>query len=141
MQEDANLVVNIRQGFPLGKGFGVPIDYVLPIVDLSEINPFIDYIPHNGVFYVLMRTGIPGAVAFWTMLGLGILLACRLARSRDRELALLGALITVALVAYAFEGAVDQGFFFYRIAFVMGTLLGLAEAARRMSLRPLQVHG
>jgi hypothetical protein len=36
------------------------------------------------------------------------------------------------VVAYAFEGHTDQGFFYYRVAFVMGTLLGLAEAARRM---------
>jgi hypothetical protein len=132
IQEDENIWFNIRQSKVIGKGFGVPIDYALPIEDISDIDPLITYIPHNGVLYILMRMGILGAVAFWSMLGIAIVLACRLARAVDREFAAIGALTVAMLVAYAFEGHTDQGFFFYRVAFVMGTLLGLAEAARRM---------
>lgn len=135
VQEDANLLLNIRQSGPLGKGFGVPIDYALPIVDISDIDPLIAYIPHNGVLYVLMRMGVLGAIAFWAMLGVGIVVACRLARSHDRELAVVGALLVSVLVGYAFQGYVDQGFFFYRVAFVVGTLLGLADIARRLAVR------
>jgi len=132
VQEDANLKLNIREGAPFGKGFGVPIDYALPIVNISTIDPLIAYIPHNGVLYVFMRMGVLGAVAFWSLLGAGIVGGCRLARCRDRELALIGALLVCGLLAYAVEGYNDQGFFFYRIAFVVGTLLGLGEAARRL---------
>jgi hypothetical protein len=132
IQEDENIWFNIRQSKVIGKGFGVPIDYALPIEDISDIDPLITYIPHNGVLYILMRMGILGAVAFWSMLGVAIVLACRLARAADREFAAVGGLTVAMLVAYAFEGHTDQGFFFYRVAFVMGTLLGLAEAARRM---------
>ncbi len=132
VQENANLKYNIRQGGLLGKGFGVPIDYALPIVNISATDPYIDYIPHNGVLYQLMRMGILGAIAFWALLGTGIVAGCRLARSVDREIAVVGAVVAAGLVAYALEGAVDQGFFFYRIAFEMGILLGLAEAARRI---------
>lgn len=132
VQEDANLLLNIREAGPLGKGFGVPINYALPIVDLSDVNPFIQYIPHNGVLYILMRMGPLGGIAFWSMLGIGIVAACRVAKSRDRELAAVGAIVVAALIGYAFEGHIDQGFFFYRIAFVVGTLLGLTEAARRL---------
>ncbi len=131
IQEDANLKLNIHEGGLLGKGFGVPIDYALPIVDISAIDPLITYIPHNGVLYILMRMGVAGAIAFWSLLAAGLITACRLARSRDRELAVVGALLACALVAYALEGYIDQGFFFYRIAFVMGTLLGVAHAATR----------
>jgi hypothetical protein len=134
VQEDANLRLNIRQAGPLGKGFGVPIDYELPIQDISSIDPLIAYIPHNGVLYVLMRMGVLGGIAFWSMLGVGIVGACRLARGRDREAAVIGAVTAAILVSYAFEGHTDQGFFYYRIAFVIGTLLGLGEAVRR--LRP-----
>jgi hypothetical protein len=132
IQEDANLWLNIGAAGPLGTGFGRPIDYALPIVDISETNPFIKYVPHNGVLYILMRMGIPGGIVFWSVLGVGIISAGRLARSRDREFAALGALVAAVLVGYAFEGAVDQGFFFYRIAFVVGTLFGLVHAARRL---------
>ena len=133
IQEDENIWFNIRQGKVIGRGFGVPINYALPIEDISDIDPLITYIPHNGVLYILMRMGILGAVVWWSMLGLSIVFACRLARVADRELAAIGGLAAAMLVAYAFEGHTDQGFFFYRIAFVMGTLLGLAEAARRMA--------
>jgi hypothetical protein len=130
IQEDANLQVNIREGKPLGRGFGVPIDYVLPIVDISSIDPLIKYIPHNGILYILMRMGVLGAIAFWSVIGIAIICGCRLARSQDRELAMIGAVTAALVVAYVFEGATDQGFFFYRIAFVMGTMLGVFEAAR-----------
>lgn len=132
IQENANLKLNIHEGGLLGKGFGVPIDYALPIVDLSKVDPNIKYVPHNGVLYLLMRMGIVGATAIWALLGIGIVAGCRVARSVDREFAVVGALLASALIAYALEGATDQGFFFYRIAFITGTLLGLAEAARRI---------
>jgi hypothetical protein len=135
VEENANLKLNIRQGGVLGKGFGVTIDYALPIVDISSIDPLIGYIPHNGFLYVPMRLGLLGAIAMWAMLGTGIVAGCRLARSRERELAVVGALSACALIAYALEGSTDQGFFFYRVAFVTGCLLGLAEAARRLARR------
>jgi len=132
-QENANLKFNIKQGGVIGKGFGVPIDYALPIANISQIDPLIAYIPHNGVLYVLMRMGILGGLALWTLLGAGLVAGCRLARAVDRELAVVGAVLACALIAYALEGATDQGFFFYRIAIVTGFLLGLAEAARRLA--------
>ena len=89
----------------------------------------IEYIPHNGVLYVLMRMGLIGGVAFWTFVAAGIVTAVRAARSIDREVAVAGAVTAAALVAYALMGAVDQGFFFYRIAFVVGTLLGVVDGA------------
>ena len=131
-QEDANLKYNIRQGGVLGKGFGVPIDYALPIVDISKSDPEIKFIPHNGVLYIPMRMGLLGTIAFWTLLGTGIIAGCRLARSREREMAVVGGVLAASLVAYALEGATDQGFYFYRIAFITGVFLGLAEAARRI---------
>jgi hypothetical protein len=131
IQENANLEINIREGGLLGRGFGVPIDYVLPIADIKSLDPLITYIPHDGVLYVPMRMGLFGVIAFWSVLGCGIISACRLARSRDREVAAFGALVVAALVGYALMGYNDQGFYFFRIAIVIGTLLGIVEAMRR----------
>jgi hypothetical protein len=133
VQEDANLQLNIRKGGLIGNGFGVPIDYVLPIVNIKKGDPLIAYVPHNGVLYVLMRMGLLGGIAVWALLGAGIIAGCRLARSVDRQFAVVGAVVVCSLVAYALEGATDQGFFFYRIAFVTGSLLGLVEAGRRLA--------
>jgi hypothetical protein len=137
VQENANLKANIRDGGALGNGFGVPIDYRLPITDISSIDPLIKFIPHNGVLYLFMRLGLLGAIAFWCLIGAGIINGCRLARSANREVALFGALIACALVGYALEGYNDQGFFLYRVALVIGTLLGLGEGLRRLEQRGL----
>jgi hypothetical protein len=133
VQENANLELNIKQDGLLGKGFGVKIDYALPITDISQTDPLIAYIPHNDVLDVLMRMGVLGGVAMWFLIASGIILGSRLAMSRDREVAVIGMLLACSIVAYALMGAVDQGFFFFRIAFITGSLLGLAEAARRLA--------
>jgi hypothetical protein len=136
VQENANLKLNIKEGGVLGKGFGVPIDYALPITDISSIDPLITYVPHNGVFYIFMRMGLFGGIAFWALIGTALITGCRLVRSRDNELAIVGMLTTCAIVGYAFEGYNDQGFFLYRVAIVIGCLLGLSEAARRFDAEP-----
>ncbi len=134
-QENANLKLNIREGGLLGRGFGVPIDYRLPIANIRDIDPEIAYIPHNGALYIVMRMGLLGGVAFWALLASGIISCCRLARSRDRELALIGVLVACALLGYALEGFNDQGFSLYRVALVIGSLLGVSEAARVIDRR------
>jgi hypothetical protein len=134
MQENENLKFNIREGGAIGRGFGVPIDYTLGITDISSIDPLIRFVPHNGVLYILMRMGLLGGIAFWSLLAAGIITGCRLVRSRNREVAVFGTVLACALVGYALEGYNDQGFFMYRIAFVMGALLGLGEAARRLDV-------
>ena len=133
VQENDNLALNIKQSAPVGKGFGVKIDYALPIADVSSIDPTIPYIPHNGVLDVLMRLGFLGGVAMWFLIGAGIISGSRMSRSRDREVAVVGTVLACSMIAYALMGAVDQGFYFSRIAFITGVLLGLAEAARRLA--------
>jgi len=131
-QEAANLQYNIKHDALLGAGYGVPINYALPIVDLRKTVPTLDYIPHNDVLYILMRLGIVGSVAFWGLLAAAIAAGCRLARAPNREIAAVGALTVCMTVGYALDGATDVGFYFYRIAFVTGCLLGLAEAGRHL---------
>jgi hypothetical protein len=133
VKENANLELNIKQSAPLGKGYGVKIDYALPIADISKSDPVIAWVPHNQVLDVLISMGFLGGVAVWFLIGAGIISGSRLAMARDREIAVMGLVVACALVTYALIGAVDVGFFFYRIAFITGTFLGLAEAARRLT--------
>jgi hypothetical protein len=136
VQEDENLKFNVAMAPPLGRGFGHPIDYALPIVDIRDIDPYIVYIPHNGVWWVFLRLGPLGAAAFWAVIGLGTLAGARLAKTARGELAAVGLLLACAMPGYALLGYNDQGFFYYRVGFVIGALLGLAEAARRLNLIP-----
>jgi O-antigen ligase len=133
VQENANLVLNIQRAPLIGLGYGIPIDYALPMVaDLTRTDPFLKYIPHNDVLYVWMRLGAVGALAFWTFIGLACVSACRLVRSPDPRLSVYGAFVVCALIGYVILGYLDLGFFWFRIAMTMGWLLGTLEVAHRV---------
>jgi hypothetical protein len=134
--EDANLLLNIRSSRSLGTGFGVPINYAIPIIDLTNIDKAIAFIPHNGVLYIWMRLGMLGEIAFLALIGGAIVRTGQLSRARDRELAMFGALGLCAVVAYVVQGYNDMGFFWFRIALCLGILLGGVEAALRLAPRP-----
>jgi hypothetical protein len=133
VQEDANLEYNIRQSASIGKGFGPLIKYVLPITDISKIDNFITFLPHDSVLDMWMRMGIQGMVVFLMLLAAAIIRASALIRRGDKELAVIGILTVCAVMAYVVQGSVDLGFFWFRIALCLGTLLGAVEAGHRMA--------
>ncbi len=135
-QEDANLQLNIERSMPLGTGFGIPIDYALPILDLTGKAPSLRFVPHNTILYVWMRLGLPGILAFWWLIGAAFLAACRLVRRADDRLAIFGTFVICALIAYLVEGYYDLGLSWFRVAVFMGCTLGALEAVRRMSPVP-----
>jgi hypothetical protein len=132
-QENANLWFNIHRSPYVGMGFGRPIDYALPIANISRADPMIKYVTHNSVLYLWMRLGLVGEVAFLMMIAAAILRAVELARVRDQELALFGMLTICAVVAYLVQGYNDMGFTWFRVALCMGVLFGVTEAALRLA--------
>jgi O-Antigen ligase len=130
--ENANLEINLRRSPLIGVGYGIPINYVIPIVDLTRLDPFIRFIPHNNVLYIWMRLGAIGALAFWSFIGFVIVSACRLLRAQDLHLALYGSLVICAVIDYLIMGYLDLGLFWFRVAILMGCLLGVLEVATRV---------
>jgi hypothetical protein len=133
--EDFNLGLGIKNSMPFGVGFGRKIVNYEPIVDISKFAPSIIYEPHDGLLYVWLRLGFPGALVFWWFLGAGVLSASRLVRGSDRDLAVFGTLVILALSAYVIQGWLDQGIVSMRIAVLIGCLLGSLEAAHRLTGR------
>lgn len=130
-QEDANLGVNIQRSMPLGMGFGIPIDYSsTAIVDITGIS-FVAYVPHDGILYVWMRMGLAGELALWFFVAAAVFAGARAARSPDKMVGLLGAMVACAAVAWVLMGQDDMGFFWFRIAAYFGCLLGLLHAATK----------
>jgi hypothetical protein len=130
--EDANLARDIKRSFPFGVGFGVPIDYAIPIVDLSGTDPMIKYIPHDGVLYVWMRMGILGIIAWLFWIGAIMISAAQLLRARDVRLACFATFATACVVGYAIEGYYDLGLVWFRMAFFTGLVIGLIQLAHRI---------
>jgi hypothetical protein len=146
--ENANLMSDIRRTTPFGQGFGIPIDYSsIPFRDLADTVTSLRFTPHNGILYIWMVTGIPGAVAFWCLMGTALVAGCRLARAPDRRLSLYGVFAVCTLIAYPMEGYYDFGLWWFRVAILVGCVLGGLEAAttlaatqaeRSVRLRPEQ---
>ena len=133
LEEDANLGFMIRDSTPLGTGFGAPIDYGrVPIVNIENVDSFIDWVPHNGVLYVWMRMGIPGELVLWLLVIAVLRMAVRAVRSGDPEVALLGGLVASAAVAWVTMGYTDMGFYWFRMAIAFGVLVGLLHTAIRL---------
>jgi hypothetical protein len=130
--ENANLMSDIRRSTPLGQGFGVPIDYsTFPGHDVADQgDKTLRYTPHDGILYVWMVAGIPGALVFWFVLAAALIAGCRLTRSPDRQLALFGTFAVCAVLAYVIEGYYDFGLSWYRVAVLMGCVLGALDAAQ-----------
>jgi O-Antigen ligase len=133
--ENSNLAIDIKATVFTGTGFGVPIAHPIPILDASNIDPLINFIPHNTILYVWLRLGTLGAIAFWFMVGAAIVAACRLARCPGRDYGVFGTLALTAVMAWLVEGYLDQGITSFRIATLIGCLLGAVAAAHRMAAR------
>jgi O-antigen ligase len=134
--ENHNLGMDIRSSPVLGEGFGLPIPHPVATFDASDIDPLINFIPHNTVLYVWLRMGSVGAVAFWFMIGAAVIAACRLARRPERWFGLVGTVILAAVVGWVFEGWLDKGIVSFRITILLGTLLGALAAATRFAEAP-----
>jgi len=135
--ENVNLGIAIRQTMPFGMGFGHQIPQAVPNVDVSNVDTFISYLPHNGVLYVWLRLGLAGIVCFWLLIGLAIITAVNTFRRPRSQLAqLISITLVVAVVAYITQGFFDMGLYWFRIAVAMGFLMGALEAVRRFDLEP-----
>ena len=74
-QEDANLYFTMMQNPILGYGYGRPFIIINAMVDLTNIDPLIHFIPHDQILWVWMRIGTVGFVVFWIMFAI-IVICC-----------------------------------------------------------------
>lgn len=131
--ENVDLGIGIRDAMPFGTGFGHPIPQFVPNVDISNVDSFISYLPHNGVLYVWLRLGILGITAFWLMIGVALMTAINSFKARPSPVTLLVSVALIAaILAYMVQGFYDMGLYWFRIAVVVGCLMGAMEAARRI---------
>ena len=68
-------LVNLKQTIrdhPLGVGFGNKYEIVMPLDKVDF--PLWDYIPHNCIFWMWVKTGFVGFLIFWLFFGTAIIL-------------------------------------------------------------------
>ncbi len=131
--ENVNLGVAIRNSMPFGTGFGHPIPQQVPNVDISNVDSFISYLPHDGLLYVWLRLGLPGIVAFWMMVGVALMTAVNSFRRRtDAVTRIISLALMAAVMSYIVQGYYDMGLYWFRIALIMGCLMGALGVARNL---------
>lgn len=128
--ESENLRFYIAQSHSMGVGFGRPIQY-FGLVDLTGVASMLAYVPHNGVLYLWWRMGLAGVAAFSILVCQLVISAARLSGSARREVAMVGAIGSAMVFGYVGMGAVDLGFWWFRVAIIMGVLVGVVDGLTR----------
>jgi hypothetical protein len=124
--ENYDLKYTVKQNPLLGLGFGKPFLQPILLPNILSLDPYYSYIPHNTIYWVWMRLGPVGYLAFWYLIGAIIVRGCLIARHlRDRYLQLVAIYIVSVtfmeiIVAYA-----DYQLFFYRNVIYLGFLVGI----------------
>jgi O-Antigen ligase len=131
--ETANLLYTFRTSPLIGVGFGHPFDIVQPMADISQIYPLWNVIPHNSLLWVGMRMGTIGFVAFWGLIGLGVIEGFGvLAARRDPFIRAVAAVCIAAVAAEIAVGYVDIQLENYRNLILLGVVLGVLNRLPRM---------
>lgn len=88
-------------------------------------NPY-QYVPHNTVYWVWMRLGPIGYLAFWYLLGTVIICGCLIARQlRDRYLQLVAIYIVAVTFMEIIVAYSDYQLYAYRNVIYLGLLIGI----------------
>lgn len=123
--EDYDLIYTVRVN-PMGLGFGKPFLQPVPLIDISGLDQFYNYIPHNTIYWVWMRLGPIGYLALWYLFGTIIVRGCINARRlKDKYLQLIAIYIVGMVIMEIIVAFADYQLFFYRNVIFVGLLAGV----------------
>jgi hypothetical protein len=139
--ERRNLEYTI-QSHPLGIGFGHPYEmlYALPRLDF----PLYEYIPHNEVLWIWVKTGTLGFIAVMFFFARVVAEATWLARhAGDPLLRALACVVGLAVVNQLVASSYDLQLTYARSMIYLGTLVGLLGPVRGwiVASRPRRAGG
>ncbi len=124
--ENYDLKYTVKQNPLLGLGFGKPFLQPILLPNILVLDPYYNYIPHNTIYWVWMRLGPIGYLAFWYLIGAVIVRGCLIVRQLKNPYLQLVAIYIVAVtfmeVILAFA---DYQLFFYRNVIYLGLLAGI----------------
>ncbi|HEX2513505.1 MAG TPA: O-antigen ligase family protein [Chloroflexota bacterium] len=134
--EKINVQTTIRANPLLGVGFGRPFLFVVGLPDLSWW-PFWRYEPHHNILWIWLKTGAPGFIAFFTLMGTALARAAYAVRRERAPEARVFALLAISgIICSLVFSYVDLGFTSGRITVLVGTLLGGLAVLDRVTARP-----
>ena len=134
--ENYNLAYTFKD-FPLiGVGFGMP--YERPLKPWGGVFPLSDYLPHNQILWVFVKTGLVGAFIFWFFFNSAVFYAGYVfVRLRDPYLKAICAVCVVAAINQFVVSFVDMQLAWYRNMIYLGILIALVPVLQRLDQEQL----
>jgi O-antigen ligase len=143
--EKTNVWWNIQAAPITGIGLGKPYAKPLYLIDLSNLWPFWDYIPHNTVLHLWMKAGIVSFMSFFYVVGTAVVLSMNILRqTRDHAVAAVATVLGAYVVMVVIFSYVDLGLTSPRVMIPFGIALGLIGTLTRLvqsEARTLQAGG
>jgi hypothetical protein len=125
--ENRNIALNIESAPLTGLGFGRPYKFYIAEPSLDGTGfVYWNYITHNAVFWVWMKMGVVGFVAFWFLMGSAIVGGLITFRTLSDGYLKALAITAVSLVAMQlFFSYGDLGLTYTRNMIYLGVMLGI----------------
>jgi hypothetical protein len=144
--EEYNLAVTLQHSIATGIGFGTKYEQPLALVAITY--SLRDYMAHNNVIWLFVKTGVIGFFLFWLLLdGYAARLAGLVAHLQDPYLKAVAVFIVVAVLNQIAAAYFDLHLVRYRTMIYLGLLMGLlpvieeaAKAAPRQGPAPPWRH-
>jgi hypothetical protein len=128
--ELVNLKQTIRHN-PMGIGFGNKYEIVMPLDKVDF--PLWEYIPHNCIYWMWVKTGFGGFIIFWLFFGTAIAQAVIDYRNMKDPYFKSVALMVLSLVAsQVIIAYYDLQITFFRNMIYLGIAMAIATAIRRI---------
>lgn len=124
INENYNLAHTVVNHTALGTGFGKRYDQPIPLVRIRFT--LRDYIPHNQIYWILVKMGAVGFFAFWFFFNCFVAKGTQVfARLSDPYLKAITLVIVIAVINQMVVSFYDLQLTYYRSMIYLGCLMGL----------------
>jgi len=130
--ENYNLAQTALNNPVLGVGFGNVYEQPIPLVNIAF--PLMDYIPHNQIYWVIVKTGAVGFFIFWFFFNSFVAKSTKVfMRLEDPWLKAITAVITIAVINQMVVSFFDLQLTYSRNMFYLGCLMGMLPVIEKIS--------
>ena len=135
--ENINVLYTIQQSPLTGVGFGQKFKIIVPMPDISFFEWW-QYLSHNSVMWIWMKTGLFGFLAFLFMVGWSISVGVNIVQSLPGgDLSAFALTATLYIVMHFVFAYVDISWD-SRSMLIFGSMLGMLSVIERLSVLPTQ---
>lgn len=130
--ENYNLAQTTVRKPLLGTGFGVKYDQPIPLVYIHF--PLREYIPHNQIYWLIVKMGSVGFIAFWFFFNCFAAKGTQLfIRLKDPYLKAVTLMIVIAVINQLVVSFFDLQLTYYRSMSFLGCLMGLLPVIHQLA--------